>query len=86
MEIKDRNIKKNGFLMPPHPLANFELQKYYQNELRFNGVYSRDNLPERSSAEIKDEAYIINLDDCSDTETHWVALYARNNDVLILSE
>ena len=72
--------------MPPHPLANFELQKYYQNELRFNGVYSRDNLPERSSAEIKDEAYIINLDDCSDTGTHWVALYARNNDVLILSE
>ena len=86
MEIKDRIIKKNGFLMPPHPLANFELQKYYQNELRFNGVYSRDNLPERSSAEIKDEAYIINLDDCSDTETHWVALYTRNNDVLILSE
>ena len=86
MEIKDRIIKKNGFLMPPHPLANFELQKYYQNELRFNGVYSRDNLPERSSAEIKDEAYIINLDDCSDTGTHWVALYARNNDVLILSE
>ena len=83
---KRQNYKKNGFLMPPHPLANFELQKYYQNELRFNGVYSRDNLPERSSAEIKDEAYIINLDDCSDTGTHWVALYARNNDVLILSE
>ena len=86
MEIKDRIIKKNEFLLPPHPLTNFELQKYYLHELRFNGVYSRDNLPERSSAEIKDEAYIVNLDDCSDTETHWVALYARNNDVLILSE
>ena len=23
----------------------FEIQKYYQNESRFNGVYSRDNLP-----------------------------------------
>ena len=67
--------------MPHHALTNFELQKYYQNELRFNGVYSRDNLPERSSAEIKDEAYIINLDDCSDIEIHWAALYARNNDV-----
>ena len=33
--------------MPPHPLTNFELRKYYQNELKFNGVYSRDNLPEK---------------------------------------
>ena len=30
--------------MPPHPLTNFEIQKYYQKELRFNGVYSRKNL------------------------------------------
>ena len=30
--------------MPPHPLTNFEIQKYYQNELMFNGVYSRHNL------------------------------------------
>ena len=30
--------------MPSHPLTNFEIQKYYQNELRFNDVYSRDNL------------------------------------------
>ena len=21
-----------GFLMPPHPLTNFEIQKYYKNE------------------------------------------------------
>ena len=27
--------------MPPHPLINFEIQKYYQNEPRFNGVYSK---------------------------------------------
>ena len=32
-----------GFLMLPHPLTNFETQKYYQNEPRFNGVYSRKN-------------------------------------------
>ena len=43
--------------MPPHPLTNFEIQKYYQNEPRFNGVYSRD-LSERKVA-----AYIINLDE-----------------------
>ena len=37
----------NGFLMPPHPLTNFEIQKYYQNEPRFNEVFSRDNLPKK---------------------------------------
>ena len=54
--------------MLSHPLTNFEIQKYYQNEPRFNGAYSRDNL-----TEVKDGAYIINLDDYSDTATHWVA-------------
>ena len=63
--------------MPPHPLTNFEIQKYYQNELRFNGVYSRDNLPNK----IKDGAYVINLDEYSDIGTHWIALYALNNNV-----
>ena len=60
--------------MPPHPLTNFEIQKYYKNEPRFNGVYSRDNLPK-----IKDGAYVINLDEYSDIGTHWVALYVQNN-------
>ena len=60
--------------MPPYPLTNFEIQKYYQNETRFNGVYCRDNLPK-----IKDGAYIINLDEYSDIATHWVALYINNN-------
>ena len=67
--------------MPPHHLTNFEMQKYYQNERRFNGVYSRDNLPKRSSTEIKDEAYVINLDESSDIGTHWVALYVQNNGI-----
>ena len=63
--------------MPPHPLTNFEIQKYYTNEPKFNGVYSRDNL----SAKIKDGAYLINLDEYSNIGTHWVALYVLNNDV-----
>ena len=62
--------------MPPHPLTNFEIQKIYQNKPRFNGVYSRDNLPK-----IKDGTYVINLDEYSDIGTHWVALYINNNDV-----
>ena len=60
--------------MPPPLLTNFEIQKYYQNELRCNGVYSRDNL-----TKIKDGAYVINLDEYSDIGTHWVALYVHND-------
>ena len=60
--------------MPPHPLTNSEIQKYYKNEPRFNGLYSRDNL-----SKIKDAAYIINLDEYSDIGTHWVALCVQNN-------
>ena len=29
--------------MSPHPLTNFEIQKY-KNEPKFNGVFSRNNL------------------------------------------
>ena len=65
------------FLIPPDSLTNFEIQKYYQNEPRFNGVYSRDNLTNK----IKDGAYAINLDEYFDTGTHWIALYALNNNV-----
>ena len=54
---------------------------YYQNEPRFKGVYSRDNLPERSSTEKKEGAYVINLDEYSDIGTQWVALYVQNNNV-----
>ena len=42
--------------MQPHPLTNFEIQKYYQNESKFNGIYSGNNLPK-----IKEGAYVINL-------------------------
>ena len=62
--------------MPSHRLTNFEVQKYYQNEPRFNSVYSGDNWPK-----IKDGAYVISLDEYSDIGTHWVALYMSNNDV-----
>ena len=62
--------------MPSYPLANFEIQKYYQYEPRFNGVYSRDNLPK-----LEDETYVINLNDYTDIGSHWVALYLQNNGV-----
>ena len=61
----------------PPPLANFEIQTYYQNEPRFIGVYSRDNLLYKT----KNGAYVINLDEYSDIGTHWIALYVNNKTV-----
>ena len=60
--------------MTPHPLTKFEIQAYYQNESRFIGVYSRDNLLDK----IKDGAYVINLGEYSHIGTHWIALYVNN--------
>ena len=54
--------------------------KYYENESRFNGVYSRDNLPNK----IRDGAYVINIAEYSDIGTHWVALYVKIMISLIL--
>ena len=62
--------------MPPHPLTNFETQKYYQNVPRFNGVYSRDNL-----TKIKVWTYAINPDEYSNIGNHGIPLYDDNNDV-----
>ena len=59
------------------PLANFQIQAYYQNEPRFIGVYSRDNLPDK----IKDGSYVINLDEYSEIGAHWIALYVNNKTV-----
>ena len=63
--------------MVPHPLTSFEIQKYYQNEHKFNGVYWRNNLPK-----IKDGAYVINLDEVKSIGTHWMALYVNGNNVI----
>ena len=63
-----------GFLMSPHSLTNFKIQKFYQNEPKFNGVYSRNNL-----CKIKDGAYVINLDEYEAIGTNWIALYVNAN-------
>ena len=61
------------FLIPLHPLTNLEMQIYYKNEPRFNGVFSRNNLPKK----IKDGAYITTLDEYEDLGTHWIALFCK---------
>ena len=60
-------------LLPFHPLTNFEISEYYKNEPRFNGVYSRNNLPKT----IKKSAYVINLDEYKNTGMHWIALFVK---------
>ena len=59
--------------MPPHPLTNFEIQKYYENELRFNGVYPRNDMPRK----IKDGTQVINLVEYADVGTHRIALFCN---------
>ena len=70
--------KKSNLLIPFHPLTNFDISEYYENEPRFNGVYSRDNL----STNIKKAAHVINLDKHEDAGTHWIALYVKNKKVV----
>ena len=83
--------------LTPHPLKNFKIQEYYQNEPRFNGVFSRDNLPNNNNNnnnnndnnnnninnnDIKNGPYVINLDEYRDIGTHWVALYVNNKTII----
>ena len=65
--------RKLNSLLPFHSLTNFEISEYYKNESKFNGVYSRDNLPKT----IKKGAYVINLDEYTDIGTHWIALFVK---------
>ena len=72
--------KKNPLnsLLPFHPLTNIEMSEYYKNEPRFNGVYSRNNLPNK----IKKGTYVINLDEYKNTGTHWVSLFVKTNEII----
>ena len=62
--------------MSLHPFSNFEKQKYYENESKFNGVYSRNDLPK-----IKFGEYIINLDKYESIGTHWIARYVNAENI-----
>ena len=60
--------------MPLHLWTNFEIQKYYENESKCNGFYSRKNQPN-----IKDGAYVINLDVFKSIVTHWITFFVNGN-------
>ena len=71
--LTDIGTIRAKFLMPPPPLTNFKMQKCYENELKFNGVYSRNNLPK-----IKNVAYVINIDEYESIGTHQIVSYVNN--------
>lgn len=76
----DKNVHRPGYglcwpwsnrtkiLMAFRPLKNYEIQKYYQKEPRFKGVYSINNY----GAHVIN---VINLDFYTKVETHWAACY-----------
>ena len=68
---KGSKKKPLNLLLPFHPLINIEISEYYANEPGFNGVYSRNNLPNK----IKNGAYVINLDEYENKGTLWVSLF-----------
>ena len=74
LEVK----KKLNSLLPFHLLTNIEISEYYKNEPRFNGLYSRNNLPNK----IKKGAYVINLDEYENTGAHWVSLFVKTNEAI----
>ena len=55
-------------------MQDFEIQKYYRNEPKFNGVYSRYNLPT-----IKDGPYVINPDQYKSIGAHWIDFYVNGS-------
>ena len=70
--------KQLNLLLPFHPLTNIVINEYYINEPRFNGVYSRNNLPNK----IKKGAYVINIDEYQNTGTHWTASFVKTNEAI----
>ena len=63
--------------MLSHPLTTFEIQKYYQNEPKFNGIYSRNDLPKTN-----DGAFVVNLGEYKLLQTHWITLYVNGGNVM----
>ena len=57
--------------MLPHPLNHFLVQGY-QNEPKFNGVFSRNNLPfeKMQAAQTENGTHVLNFDGVQVSRTH----------------
>ena len=69
-----RGYTDKNLLVPLHPLSNIEINQYFNYDSKFNGVFSRNNLPR-----IKYVPYVINLDDKNSKETHSDSLFIDRN-------
>ena len=69
-------LKKKS-LTPFYPLTNFEIIDYFKGVKGFNGVFSRNKL-----SNLKNGAYVINLDHHENTGTHWIVNFVKNNEVI----
>ena len=79
--ISGRGVRRAGrgyngynFLVLHHPINNIEITNYFNDESRFDNVFSRNNLPR-----IEDGAYVIILDVKNSKGTHWVSLFIDKN-------
>ena len=72
--LNNHNQSQQGFLILPHPLTSFEIQKHYQNEAKLNSVYSKNDLPKT-----QDGGYVINVDGYKSIGTHWIASYVNGH-------
>ena len=59
-----------------HHLTNFEIKKYYQNDPKCYGVYSRDNL-----SKIKDYQNVVNLLEYKSVGSHWIDFFVNGDGV-----
>ena len=70
------DLKKKS-LIPFHSLTNFEINDYFKDVKGFNGVFSRNDLPN-----LKIGAYVINFDHSKNTGTHWVVIFVKKDEVI----
>ena len=66
------------FIMPPHTLTNFEIQKYYEND----GVYLMVFILETIQNKERNGANVINLDEYADVGTHWIVLFCNRSEIV----
>ena len=76
LELLKTQLEQTRIFNTTSSFNKFEIEKYYQNESRFIGVYLRKDLPK-----IKDGTYFINLDEYKSKGIHWISLDANLENV-----
>ena len=77
LKLPKEQLYQARVLILPHPLTDFETQKYCHNGPKFKRVYSKNNLPK-----INNGPHIINLDEYKSIGTHWINLYVSSNKII----